>query len=671
MSFLYPSFLWALFALSVAIIIHLFNFKRYKTVYFSNNRFLKAVQSKSQSFNKIRHWIILLIRLLAISFLVFTFAQPFIPAKEANGQKLNHVSIYLDNSLSMDSKGLEGSLIDQARSEAIEIINSLPKSFEFQILTNDFLTKQQKFYSPQEAKRLIDEITITNAFRQIKEIDAKIESAWQDVDTDTSNQLLVFILSDFQKSSFSNLSLLDKENRQIKTLVFREANPSNNIAIDSVWFEQPILQPGFDQLLFVNIKNYGNKEIDQQSLALKINGQLIGAQEFLIEPKEKKTFSFTIRPNEQQDYKGVLSLEAGQPFFDNHFHFTYAVNDPVRILVIGDGEKDIFQRLFQDSIYQLNFVQPTGIDFGDLTNYGLIVLNKLNSFPVGLSRILKNNLIEGKNVILFPSTEKVNATNDFLSQLSLKGFEANPESNLKVTNVSWKDQIFENVFSENPKNSQLPNMRVILKSRDQGFSLLKLENGHSLLDRIPIENGQFLLFHSNLSETAGDLGKHAVIVPIMLNSALFSYAKKSLYLTAGSISSQQFFRSKSEDDKPLSILYKEKEIIPRQVNKGNKTEIFGLPPEINPGIYPVVENKTEVGQIAVNIDARESDWSFWNLSEIKEKLGTGNVQVLNAEDRNTGTYLTTAYNGYPLWRWFLAGALLFLILEIALLKLWK
>ncbi|MEP6647066.1 MAG: BatA domain-containing protein, partial [Saprospiraceae bacterium] len=34
MQFLYPSFLWALTALSIPIILHLFYFRRYKKVYF-------------------------------------------------------------------------------------------------------------------------------------------------------------------------------------------------------------------------------------------------------------------------------------------------------------------------------------------------------------------------------------------------------------------------------------------------------------------------------------------------------------------------------------------------------------------------------------------------------------------------------------------------------------
>ena len=79
MSFLYPNFLWALFAVSIPIIIHLFNFRRYKTLYFSNVKFLKDVQEETRSKSQIKQLLILLSRILLITSLVFAFSQPFIP----------------------------------------------------------------------------------------------------------------------------------------------------------------------------------------------------------------------------------------------------------------------------------------------------------------------------------------------------------------------------------------------------------------------------------------------------------------------------------------------------------------------------------------------------------------------------------------------------------------
>ena len=81
MSFTYPAFLIALSAVAIPIIIHLFNFRKFKTVYFSNIRFLKEVKQETQAKSKLKHLLVLAARILALIFLVLAFAQPFIPSE--------------------------------------------------------------------------------------------------------------------------------------------------------------------------------------------------------------------------------------------------------------------------------------------------------------------------------------------------------------------------------------------------------------------------------------------------------------------------------------------------------------------------------------------------------------------------------------------------------------
>ncbi len=62
MNFLYPEFLWALFTLLIPVIIHLFHFRKFKKVYFTNVRFLKQLKNESESTSKIKNLLILISR---------------------------------------------------------------------------------------------------------------------------------------------------------------------------------------------------------------------------------------------------------------------------------------------------------------------------------------------------------------------------------------------------------------------------------------------------------------------------------------------------------------------------------------------------------------------------------------------------------------------------------
>ena len=102
MEFVSPYFLFGLFAISIPIIIHLFNFRRYKKVYFTNVKFIEDLQQKTKKKSQLKHLLVLLMRILAVSSLVLAFAQPYIPVSEnlINLESKNAVSVYIDNSFS-------------------------------------------------------------------------------------------------------------------------------------------------------------------------------------------------------------------------------------------------------------------------------------------------------------------------------------------------------------------------------------------------------------------------------------------------------------------------------------------------------------------------------------------------------------------------------------------
>jgi uncharacterized membrane protein len=82
MNFQNPTFLWALLLLAIPLIIHLYNFRQYKKVVFSNLAMLKEIQTQSSKTRQIKKWLILASRMLALAALILAFALPFIPPNQ-------------------------------------------------------------------------------------------------------------------------------------------------------------------------------------------------------------------------------------------------------------------------------------------------------------------------------------------------------------------------------------------------------------------------------------------------------------------------------------------------------------------------------------------------------------------------------------------------------------
>ena len=145
MQFVHPEVLWALSALAIPVLVHLFSFRRHRKVQFSQTAFLREVKQESRSRSRIRHWLVLLMRLLAMACIILAFAQPVLDQDTADGQKGGRtMALYLDNSPSMELEGANGPLLEAAKSGASALVDAAGPTDRFQVFTSDFTPSDRR-----------------------------------------------------------------------------------------------------------------------------------------------------------------------------------------------------------------------------------------------------------------------------------------------------------------------------------------------------------------------------------------------------------------------------------------------------------------------------------------------------------------------------------------------
>ena len=231
MLFANPVFLTALSALAIPVIIHLYNFRRYRKVYFTNVRFIAEIRQESKKRSQLKHLMILLMRLLAITALVLAFAQPYIPApvQQQNIAGRQAVSIYIDNSFSMEALATNGKLLDIAKTKAIEIASAYKPSDLFQLMTSDFEGRHQRFVSIDEFRTLVEEVTISPVSRTLSDVIKRQDDLLAQSRTTGHS---AYIISDFQRSS-ADLGNLKTDSSVSYFFVPVTAVKTNNLYIDS------------------------------------------------------------------------------------------------------------------------------------------------------------------------------------------------------------------------------------------------------------------------------------------------------------------------------------------------------------------------------------------------------------------------------------------------------
>ena len=428
MQFLFPAFLFALAALAIPIIIHLFHFRRFKTVYFTNVRFLREVKEETSNRRKIRDLLVLLARCLAVAALVFAFAQPFLPRNTEGVKKGEQViSIYLDNSFSMNALSKDLSLLEKAKQKAREIVQAYAADDKFQILTSDFEGRHQRLVSKDEALNLIDEIKTTPSVQELSKVLTRQQQA---INSDKAPNKTAFILSDFQKNVTDIPNF--KDSTLDINLVPLTAVQEKNIAIDSAWFESPIQMMGQTNPLVVRVTNYTSENAENVKLSLKLDGQdkPVGLLNIKAHSSTEDTVNITILRTGW--HEADLSITDFPVQFDDHLFFTFNAPPQINVLVISDGGGNRFLESAIAGVRSFKVTnQPSGnVQYSQFPQFQMVVLSNLVSISSGLASELAQYVKNGGNVITFPapSVDLTTYSNFFntLQANNLAGFENTP-----------------------------------------------------------------------------------------------------------------------------------------------------------------------------------------------------------------------------------------------------
>lgn len=674
MQFLHPAYLWALSAVAVPIIVHLFNFRRYKTVYFSNVKFLREVQEETTSRSKLKHLLVLASRILALIFLVLAFAQPYLPSKHAGaaaGRK--YVSIYVDNSFSMNAMSGGHSLFEKARQAAKEISKNYSGDDQFQLLSNDFTGKQQRMVSRQEFLTMADELDISPAVRTFPEISKRQQEA---LNRENGGSQVAYELSDFQQY-MGDLSI---DSAITYNLIPFAADAQENVFIDTCWFNEPVQLLNQNAQLIVKITNSGDAKNENNRLVMKLNGQSKSIAEFSIPPQSSiyDTLNFVI---DQPGWnKAMLGIQDYPISFDDNYYIAFRVIEKINVLAINEGHADIYlDALFKnENEFTYNTVNAANFDPQNLAGNRLVIVDGLKSIPASLAAALIAYMGNGGAVAVFPAAQcDQESYNRFLNNAQANSITGFNETAQELAGINLQQNIFKDVFEKVPQNLSLPQVKKYYTfthaTASNEEAILTLKDGGSFLSRYPYKNGSLYVCAVQLDKNFSDLPVHAIFVPMLYKMALADIKGGNIGYFIGAQTRIEVDAPKAVGgDKAFKIKGENVEFIPEQFEVGNKV-LLGLGDQVKKaGFYSVsYDNSDSLQWLALNFDRRESDLRFFTAAELKDKYPQKNVNVVNAAHTEVASVVKELDRGTPLWKICIILTLLFLAVEIALLRLWR
>lgn len=637
MQFKHPELLYALFALLIPIIVHLFQLRKFKKQPFTNVAFLKKIKFETRKSSQLKKWLTLLTRMMLLACIIFAFAQPYY-AKKGTFHTKKETVIYLDNSYSMQAKGDKGELLKRAVQDLLEQGDASEK---LSLLTNDQTFKDITIKGVQ--KELLDLGYTSNQLEK----DAVLLKLKKLLSQENTIKDVIWI-SDFQQKEepFS----LESDSTLNVHLVQLKPEKTNNLSIDSLYIED---KTASEMELVVIV----NGEMESAIPVSLFNGDTLIGKTTIAKEQNPATARFTLPTN--KGLNGVVTLDDNHLEFDNTFYFSINKNKKINVLSINAVSDDFLKKIYTEEEFNFKGSTLEQLNYSSLENQNLIILNELQQLPISLTNALRVFTENGGNLIIIPGNDIDMESYNALTSMFQINYSSKSRNERKITTINFSHPIYSNVFNKQVTNFQYPNVREFYALTSSHSNPLQFEDGRPFLT----SGENIFVFSAAIDSENSNFKLSPLIVPTLYNIGKQSLKIPNLYYTIGQ-PNEFDVTVELKQDNILTLSKDGKDIIPQQQYFNNKVKVKTNESPTESGIYAVKDKGTVLEYVSFNDNRSESQLIYNDLSQVKS-ANVSNSLNQTLEDIKSNSKVN------ELWKWFVIFALIFLVLEILILKFFK
>ena len=557
--FLYPTFLFGLLAASLPILIHLLNRRKLKRVQFPAVRFILLSQKRISRSYRLRHWILLALRTMAVLFLALLLANPIFQTGAglfAGGGPVDLV-VLLDNSLSMTWSG-DGDGFKQAKEAARLLISALNEGDRAALIPTNIEGKEPLRLKGQKDVLLkeLDGIEIADGTANLSAALAKT----YELLLEPAGQKEIRIITDmgltgWDQFSVAALKQIDPSIPLKLIRIGRKQQPLNasikeiRLASQGVGVNLPIQ-------IDATVANFGDGEIKELLAQLSVDGQNREQKLATVPPRGEASVRFQTRLSQPGAHVGRVTLKkdglAGNPTA----HFGLDAQDHLKVLVVdGDPQTSLVQSetFFvsralnpagerDSSLFLPTVILADGLNSATLDSYQVVILCNVAALSDAVAAKIQNFLRQGGGVLIFggdkfqPEIYGQKLPQAFPAQLRDKklGLEANGE---KIEKFDLTHPALQ-ILSDSTLLESIKSARVWGYTRGAqpaGSVLIALANGDPVLIEQKVGAGKLLLFTTSADRDWNDLPVKTIYLPLVQSLTQYLAGGERGMLDAGII----------------------------------------------------------------------------------------------------------------------------------------
>lgn len=686
------------------IIAHLLNRKTRQQITFPSIALLQAVSSNQSKLFKVRRWLLLLLRVLAVCLIVFAFARPIMhdSAVVASGGGEGLATVVIVDHSASTQRMIQGiPLYQRIKAAGVRVLRGMNSGTDkaMVLMAGVKPTPLHESFSGNlsEMSRLLGD---TRASFERSNIEAALAEAGEQL-KQVKGTYRVVIISDMQASQWKDISLKQLVRRtlpqgtQVNLIPVTEA-PDVNIGLAGAR-SKPV-NPIVNRLSYLSAKVENPTATRQRvSVDLIIDGRKAGSETVTMLPKSTHEVQFEAQFDSPGEHEVIYSISDDSQLADNTYYQVVSVVDQVPILIISDEDerspaselyylKRILAPLGEGlDDFAVEVVKSNGVSGEDLDKAECVILGQVSGVDTDLAALLVGYVNKGGGLLISGGSSNWQKLNEELNRF------AEDRTFLPFQIGTWQIVPDDQVLTISRGDWRAPLMSAFDERAQLGLGQIPFYRYWSVSDLTPGARG--LLFFSNQTPALGirAYGKGTVVM------TTFGFSTGSSELPRfGAIVA--LLHSLVEGLRPADIapvLYEPGKTLIFSLAQRNRSEAYFLTDQTGqrqltqtlvepdglkivadeirlPGIYALKQGDKNIKKVEVNVHPSEIDLNPLEGAAIAR-------MTQNTEDGNdTGGITVTAESeadhsmkGEEFWEWLIFLALALLGLEMFLVGVWR
>ncbi len=346
MSFLTPALTAGALLIALPIVLHLVMRRQPTPLVFPALRFVRNRRATNQTRMRLRHWILLALRCLAIGLLAFALARPVLKGSGLKGGETGIVSaaVVIDNSPGMLYREQSQTRIEAAKELASWLIEQLPDDSRVAVLASG-IARGKRLADRDAAGLRLSRLEVSYRDRPLQDAIGDAVDLLAEREGDRHE---LYVFTDLSQSSWGEAtrqaiaSHLGRLQGAKLMLVDVGAKQPRNVGLGELKLGASVLAAG--QPLALEVEVYHNHLQPQSAVAelwLGADGQATKRAEMLVDISTGDTVAqFTIAAPEDGVHQGEVRLAGTDALqADNVRYFTLQVDPPRPVLLVGQDEQ--------------------------------------------------------------------------------------------------------------------------------------------------------------------------------------------------------------------------------------------------------------------------------------------------------------------------------------------